>query len=318
MQAVNPNVAGVDVHKEVLAITVLKGGTEREPEEIQFTCKTFTKDLIEVGQKLLGMGIKEVTMESTGIYWKPIHNVWGPMGINITLAQAAHVKNVPGRKTDVKDSQWLARLHHYGLIRPSLIPERVFQNIRMLTRHRNNLVNDLARVKNRVQKILEDGNVKWGSIVSDVFGISGLNILRLLAKGVTDASALSKAVTTNIRRKDDVEKALWNCLNQQHIFMIDELMSQYDDLQKRITKMDEKISELVYPYRHFVDQLKTIPGISEILAIGILAESTDDMNNFKNERHYAAWAGVAAGNNESAGKKKGLSAEKAIPLSEKC
>ena len=318
MKTLKTHVAGVDVHKKVLAITVLRGGVEEEPEEIQFTCETFTEDLIQGGQKLLDLGVKEVAMESTGIYWKPIHNVWEPMGIVITLAQAAHVKNVPGRKTDMNDSQWLAKLHRHGLIRASLIPERVFQNIRMLTRHRNNLVKDLARVKNRVQKILEDGNVKWGSIVSDVFGKSGLNVLRLLAKGVTDAPTLSSAVTSNIRRKDKAAKALRNCLTKEHIFMIGELMSQYDDLEKRIAKTDERLSELAQPYRYLLDKLKKIPGIDEVLAMGILAESTDDMTNFESERHYAAWAGVAAGNNESAGKKKGQSAVKETLLSEYC
>lgn len=318
METIKTHVAGVDVHKEVLAITVLRGSAEAEPEEVQFSCGTFTEDLIRGGQKLLDLGVKEVVMESTGIYWKPIHNVWEPMGIIITLAQAAHVKNVPGRKTDMNDSQWLAQLHRHGLIRASLIPKRVFQSTRMLTRHRNNLVNDLIRVKNRVQKILEDGNVKLGNILSDVFGKSGLNILRLLAKGETNASTLALGVVTNIRRKDEAEKALRNCLTKEHIFMIKALMGQYDEIERRISETDQELLELVHPYRHLLNRLKEIPGISEILAIGILAESTDDMKNFENERHYAAWAGVAAGNNESGGKKKDQNVGREIPLSEDC
>ena len=314
MEALRTHVAGVDVHKAKLAITVLRGPADAKPEEYQFECETFTEDLIKGGQKLLDMGIREVAMESTGIYWKPIHNVWSPMGINLTVAQAAHVKNVPGRKTDMNDSQWLASLHRHGLIRASLIPADSFQSIRMLTRHRKNLVGDFARVKNRIQKILEDGNVKWGTIVSDVFGKSGLKILALIAKGIIDAPTLALEVTTNIRRKKDVHKALTNCLTKIHVFTIKELMSQYNDLEKRIADTDKRLVELVAPYRHLVDALKKIPGIDEVLAMGILAESTDDMGHFANERHYAAWAGVAAGNNESAGKKKDQNVGRAIHI----
>lgn len=172
MQALRNHVAGIDVHKEVLAITVLRGNADVEPEVIQLESGTFTEDLMKLGTKLLDLGVKEVACESTGVYWKPLHNVLSPMGINLTVGQAAHVKNVPGRKTDMKDSQWLATLHRYGLIRASFIPEDIFQRMRLLSRHRTNLVEDLARVKNRVQRILEDGNVKFSSIASDVFGKS--------------------------------------------------------------------------------------------------------------------------------------------------
>ena len=314
MEAIRTHVAGVDVHKAKLSITVLHGVADEKPEEYQFECATFTEDLIKAGQKLLDMGVREVAMESTGIYWKPIHNVWSPMGLELTVAQAAHVKNVPGRKTDMNDSQWLANLHRHGLIRRSLIPNGDIQSIRMLARHRNNLVRDFARVKNRIQKILEDGNVKWGSIVSDVFGKSGREVLSLIAKGTTDAVTLASVVTTNIRRKADAQRALRNCLTREHIFTIKELMGQFEELEGRIANTDKRLEGLIAPYRHHVNALKEIPGISEILAIGILGESTNEMGNFTSERHYAAWAGVAAGNNESAGKKKGQNAGRGTPI----
>jgi len=203
MKAMRTNVAGVDVHKEMLAITVLIGEADQEPKAHQFECQTFTEDLMKAGLKLQELGVREVAMESTGVYWKPIYNVWAPMGINITVAQAAHVKNVPGRKTDMNDSHWLATLHRFGLIRASFIPDNVFQHMRLLSRHRTNLTEDLARVKNRVQKVLEDGNIKWGSIVSDVFGKSGIEVLGLIADGVTNANTLSLKVTTKIKRKEE-------------------------------------------------------------------------------------------------------------------
>lgn len=314
METFRTHVAGVDVHKEVLAITILIGEGEDSIKEIQFNSGTFTEDLIKCGQKFLDLGVKEVAMESTGIYWKPLYNVWKPMGIDLTIGQAAHIKNVPGRKTDIKDSQWIARLHRYGLIRASLIPSGEFQRIRLFSRHRAHLIGDLNRVKNRIQKTLEDGNIKWGTIVSNVFGISGLKILRLLAGGVTDAVTLSLAVTTKIKRKDEVRKSLTNCFTTEHCLLISELMEQYDHIQGKISKADEQLSKLVKPYRHLIDELKKIPGIDEVLAQGILSEATNDMSHFANERAFAAWSGVAPGNNESAGKKKDQNVDRVIPI----
>ena len=196
----------------------------------------------------------------------------------------------------MNDSRWLAELHRYGLIRPSLIPSGVFQKLRMLTRHRKGLVEDSARVKNRTQKILEDGNVKLGCIVSDVFGKSGLAVLELIASGVKDAAGLAAGMTTNIRRKKEAYKALRNYLTDKHVFLIRKLLSQYRQLREDVAEVDKEIARLATPYRHLLDKLKKIPGIEEVLAVGILAESTDDMGNFKNDRHYAARAGVAAAN----------------------
>lgn len=318
MEALRTHVAGVDVHKEMLAITVLRGKANEVPEVLQFECQTFTEDLIACGQKLLQLGVKDVVLESTGVYWKPIHNTWSPMGLKLTVAQAAHVKNVPGRKTDMKDSHWLAELHRFGLIRASFIPEDQFQRMRLLSRHRTNLTSDLARIKNRVQKTLEDGNVKWGSIVSDVFGKSGLAILRLLAKGQTDAGQLTLAVTTKIKRREEARKALTNCFTKEHCLLIKELMDQYDHLREKILVIDNALFDKVQPYSHLVDELKKIPGIDDVLAIGILAEATADMSNFEDARKFAAWAGVAAGNNESAGKKKDPSVEKVIRTCDAC
>lgn len=312
MQALRTHVAGVDVHKEILAITVLRGAADAEPEVIQFECATFTEDLMACGTQLLKYGVTEVAMESTGVFWKPIHNVWTPMGIKLTVGQAAHVKNVPGRKTDIQDSHWLAELHRFGLIKPSFIPEDDFQHMRLMSRHRTNLVEDLARVKNRIQKILEDGNIKYGSIVSDVFGKSGIGVLRLLAKGEKDAVKLAAAITTKIKRKEEARKALTNHFTKYHCFLIRELMDQFDHIEAAIVKVENELFDKAKPYRHLIDKLKEIPGISEVLAVGIIAEATTDMSHFEDERKFAAWAGVAPGNNESGGKKKDRSADRGV------
>lgn len=233
------------------------------------------------------------------------------MGIRCTVGNARTMRNVPGRKTDMNDSHWIAQLHRFGLIKASFIPEDKFQQLRLLSRHRTNLTDDIARVKNRVQRTLEDGNIKIGSVVSDVFGVAGLNVLRLLADGVTTADTLAAKVTTNIKRKGEIKKSLTNCFTNNHCFLIKELMQQYDDLNARVLEIDRRLANDVAPYAHLIEELRKIPGIDMTLAVGIVAEATNDVSSFADERKFAAWAGVAAGNNESAGKKKEQNVDKA-------
>ena len=165
MKALRTHVAGVDVHKEMLAITVMIGKGDEDPSVEHFQCLTMTEDLRAMGIILKSRGVTDVAMESTGIYWKPVYNVWQPMGLNPIIGNATHMKNVPGRKTDQKDAEWIAQLHRFGLIRASFVPDGVFQRLRLLSRQRTNLTEDLGRIKNRVHKVLEDGNIKWSSIV---------------------------------------------------------------------------------------------------------------------------------------------------------
>lgn len=312
MQALRTHVAGVDVHKEVLAITVLIGGGDEEPRVEQFQCATFTEDLIAAGVHLRSLGVTEVAMESTGIYWKPVFHAWEPLELKVTVGNATHIKNVPGRKTDMNDSHWIAQLHRFGLIRASFIPPSEFQRMRMISRHRTNLTDDRTAIKNRVQKVLEDGNVKFGVIVSDVFGVSGMNVLKMIAGGVTSPDRLITGITTRIKRKEEARKALTNTLTREHCWLIQELLQQYRDIQARILAADNELKERVHPYRHLMTELCKIPGIDTVLATSILAEASDDMRSFKDERAFAAWCGVAAGNNESAGKKKDQNAATAI------
>lgn len=312
MKALRTNVAGVDVHKEMIVVCILTGPADQDPKAEHFETSTMTDDLMAMGRILLDKGIREVAMESTGVYWRPLYNVWTPMGIEVTVGNAHHMKNVPGRKTDYKDAQWIAHLHRMGFIKPSFIPEPVFQRLRQLSRHRTNMVGDLARVKNRVQKVLEDGNIKWSSIVSDTFGVSGVNILRAIATGETSAKGLAALATTNIKRKEDKEKALKNYLTAEHCRVIKSLMNQYDFLTSEIRGIENDLAEQMVPYAELIEKLDAIPGIDKVLAMAILTEATTRMQSFPDERKFAAWAGVAPGNNESAGKKKDQNAEKAI------
>jgi transposase len=312
MKALRTHVAGVDVHKEILAITILVGNGDEDPRIEQLECSTFTEDLIACGMHLKSLGVTDVAMESTGVYWKPVFHAWEPLGLKLLVGNASHIKNVSGRKTDMNDSHWIAQLHRFGLIRPSFIPPGEFQRMRLMSRHRTNLTDDLARVKNRVQRVLEDGNLKFGVIASDVFGVSGINILNLISDGHTKSERLLMGITTRIKRKEEARKALTNTLTKEHCWLIGELMKQYQSIQVRIREADKELQEKIQPYKHLVEELRKIPGIDTVLAIGILAEATNDMTNFKDERKFAAWAGVASGNNESAGKKKDQNADKEI------
>lgn len=314
MKALKTHVAGVDVHKEMLAITIMIGAGDEDPQIEHLECSTMTDDLRACGIILKEKGVVDVAMESTGQYWKPVYNVWEPMGLKCIVGNATHMKNVPGRKTDVKDSQWIAQLHRFGLIRASFVPEGIYQRLRLLSRHRTNLVEDLSRVKNRVEKVLQDGNIKWSSIVSDTFGVAGMQILDLISDGVTNAQTLAASVTTKIKRKDEAQKALTNCLTTEHIIVLKDLLGQYRDLKSRILGIENEMTEKMLPYAHLIEKLDAIPGIDKVLAMAIIAEATADMSSFPDERRFAAWAGVAPGNNESAGKKKEQSADMAIHI----
>lgn len=304
MERLLSNVAGIDVHKEQIVVTLLTEGKSGKEHSETFSSGTFTEELEQCAERISKSGVKDVVMESTGIYWRPVYKVFVRKGLRITLANAGKVKNVPGRKTDVKDSQWLAQLHRNGLVMASYVPEEEFQELRHLVRHRSNLVSDIGRVKNRVQKVLEDGNIKLGSVISDVFGKSGFAVCKAIAKGETDKRELSKQVDTNIQRKEDVEKALSNCLSDNHVFLMKQLVTQYLYLKQLLDEMEAELERRMDRYSDEINRLTEIPGVDKTTAWSVIAEATTDMSVFKDDRHFAAWAGVAPGNNESAGKKK--------------
>ena len=298
-------VAGVDVHKEKLVIATIVEMEDKTITRSTWESLTFTEDLEQAGKKLLDLGIKNVAMESTGIYWKPVFHVWSKMGIIITLANASHLKNVPGRKTDQKDSEWIADLHRYGLIKGSYLPEETFQELRALTRHRKNLTEEVARIKNRVQKILEDGNIKLSSVLSNVFGVAGILVVKALAEGEKDPDKLVDLIKTNVKAERKVlKKALTHTLRQYQVFLLQELLRQYMYHEALIQTVNDEIDKKMQPFTEEIKELDRIPGIDLVSAQDIVAEATTDMSNFKDAKTFAAWAGVAPGNNESGGKKK--------------
>ncbi len=186
--------------------------------------------------------------------------------------------------------------------------------MRTLTRYRNGLVEDISRVKNRLQKVLEDGNIKLGSVLSDVFGKGGLAVVEAIAQGITSPKQLADRVQTNIKRREDLEKSLTHCLRKDHLFLIREYLNQYRQLKGNLDRVNLEISNYNERHQPLIEKLQEVPGISKVIAEGILAEATAEMKHFKDERTFAAWSGVAPGNNESAGKKKDPSLAKVIPI----
>jgi len=308
------SVAGVDVHKDSISITMLfqEGGKWKQE---YFESQTFSQDLIIAGKKIKSKKITEVAMESTGIYWKPIFHIWNEMGIKITLVNAHHLKRVPGRKTDASDSAWIAELHQKGLLKSSYIPDETFQELRALTRHRTTLVNANSPIKNRVQKILEDGNVKLSSVLSDVFGVAGTEVIKGIISGEDDPDKLVELIKTNVKEtKETIRKSLVHTLKPYHRLLIKQLYQDYLFRSQLIFEIEYEIDEKMKPFETQIKLLDTIPGVDKVTAQIIIAEATTETKNFENERIFASWAGVVPGNNESGGKKKDQNVDMEIPL----
>ena len=308
------SVAGVDVHKDSISITMLfqEGGKWKQE---YFESQTFSQDLIIAGKKIKSKKITEVAMESTGIYWKPIFHIWNEMGIKITLVNAHHLKRVPGRKTDASDSAWIAELHQKGLLKSSYIPDETFQELRALTRHRTTLVNANSPIKNRVQKILEDGNVKLSSVLSDVFGVAGTEVIKGIISGEDDPDKLVELIKTNVKEtKETIRKSLVHTLKPYHRLLIKQLYQDYLFRSQLIFEIEYEIDKKMKPFETQIKLLDTIPGVDKVTAQIIIAEATTETKNFENERIFASWAGVVPGNNESGGKKKDQNVDMEIPL----
>jgi transposase len=247
--------------------------------------------------------VREVAMESTGSYWKP---VWAVLEgkFELTLVNAAHVKNLPGRKTDVKDAEWLADLHRHGLLRGSFVPPQEIQDLRDLTRYRAQLTEERSAASNRISKILETANIKLGSVASEVMGVSGRAMLAGLIDGRQSAEELAGLACGALRKKmPELREALDGRVRSHHREMLSLLLDQWVYLNEQIAKVDQAIEERMDPFVWAVRLLTTIPGISWLAAVTILAETGVEMGQFPNSAHFASWAGLCPGNHQSAGKR---------------
>ena len=305
MDVVVAKCAGIDVHQAQVTVCVLRGEPGKKVQKDIRVFETFTGKLVELAEWLKELGVTAVGMESTGVYWKPVYAVLEAAGaFSLVVGNAQHMKNVPGRKTDVKDAQWIAELLRHGLIRKSFVPPVDFRQLRDLTRYRKSMMEVRTAERNRLQKLLESANVKLGSVVSDVFGMTGMAIIRKLVEGPTPPKDLSELAFGNLRAKKKLLQQATECrIEEHHRILLKLQLEQVDHLDGVIEKLDLEIEKRLEPYKKQRDLLTTIPGVGEGGSATILAEMGVDMNVFPTAKHFGAWAGVAPGNNESAGKR---------------
>jgi transposase len=303
MNLVYERCAGLDVHKRNVVVCAIIPDVKGQRQKELRTFSSMTPDLLRMRAWLKDLRITHVAMESTASYWKPIFNVLEGH-LEVLVVNAQHLKAVPGRKTDSKDAEWIADLLQHGLLRPSFVPPAPQREVRELTRYRISLTEERSRLINRLQKTLEDANIKLASVASDVMGRSARDMLTALLAGEADPALLAELARGRMRAKRDLlAQALQGDLKLHHRFLIAEQLADIDALDEAIGHMSLEIAERLRPYEHQLRRLETIPGIKRRLAEVILAEIGPDMSRFPDARHLASWAGMCPGNNESGGKR---------------
>jgi transposase len=303
MEVIYRRCCGLDVHKEIVVACLLIREGGKVLKEIR-TFLTMTVDLVVLHDWLKAHQVTHVAMESTGIYWRPVFNLLEG-DFTILLVNAAHIKTVPGRKTDVKDCEWIADLLSHGLLRGSFIPPEPIRDLRDLTRYRKSLTDERVRQVQRLQKFLEGANIKLASVASNVMGVSGRAMLEALTAGSTDPQVLSELAKGRLRKKlPELKKALEGRFRSHHGFMVAEILTHLDFLDEAIERVSQEVSNRIIPFSRKVELMDLIPGINQRVAEGVLSEMGADMSFFPSHRHAASWAGLCPGNNESAGKRK--------------
>jgi transposase len=310
MEAIIERCAGIDVHEKTVVVCVLKGDLKKKPEKEIETFNTTTTELLKLLNWIEERGCTQVAMESTGVYWKPVWNVLESGDFEMILANARHIKNLPGRKTDVKDAEWIAQLLRSGLINKSFVPDAHIRDLRDLTRYRKKILYETNREKNRIHKILEDCNIKISSYISDIFGDTGRKILDKIMNQeeirMTDLIEISNGRgKASIRKKlGEIKEAVNGKVRKHHLTMIKYSYNHVKFLEQQIMQIEKEIEEYIEPYLEEVEIVDTIPGINKNAASVIIAEIGTDMSYFPTDKHITSWAGLSPGNCESAGKKK--------------
>jgi transposase len=304
METIYRRCCGLDVHKESIAacVRLLDERGELTTEVRSFS--TMTADLLSLGDWLAELGVTHVAMESTGVYWKPVWNLLEDR-FTLLLVNARHIKNVPGRKTDLADCQWIAQLLQFGLLKGSFVPPVMIREARDLTRHRTQLVSEKTRVANRIQKILEDANIKLASVATDILGKSCRAMLASLISGESDPKMLAQLALGRLKSKHQaLRSSLQGRVRDHHRFMLKLLMDHLSSLEKLIGELEQRIDQLMAPLNEQIKRLDEVPGIDVRSAQSILAEIGNDMSRFGDSLHLCSWAGMCPGNHESAGKRR--------------
>jgi transposase len=303
MEVVHTHCAGLDVHKKTVVAAIIVADRTGSLHKEQRTFTTMTADLLALSDWLQLYSVTDVAMESTGEYWKPVFNILEE-NFHVILVNAQHLSKVPGHKTDITDAEWIADLLRHGLLQPSFIPPVGQRELRELTRHRTNFVRERVNLVNRLQKVLESANIKLASVATDVMGVSGRAMLDALIAGQATPAAMAELAHGKLREKrEQLTQALEGRVKSHHRFILTELLCQIDGLDETMARFDEEIALFCRPFEDAVVRLDTIPGVARPTAEIIVSEIGTDMSHFASADHLAAWAGVAPGNNESAGKR---------------
>jgi transposase len=304
MNVLHNSCAGLDIHKKTIAACIMVFGPDGRPLKQVRSFGTMTPDLLTLADWLTSMSVTHVAMESTSVYWKPIYNLLEG-NFTLLLVNPQHIKAVPGRKTDVRDCEWIADLLQHGLLQASFVPDREQRELRELTRYRTSLIHERSDEVNRVQKILEGANIKLASVASDILGKSGREMLEALVAGSTDTAAMAQLAKRRMRAKiPQLERALMGHFGDHQRFLVAEQLEHIDFLDTKIAKLSAAIEERLRPFHEELDRLDSIPGIDRRNAEVLLAELGNDMGRFPSSRHLASWARLCPGSNESAGKRK--------------
>lgn len=311
MDTVITHVAGLDVHKATVVATVRVPGEDGRRRVVTTTFGTMTPDLIALREWLQAYGVTHVALESTGVYWKPVYYVLED-AVELLLINMRELKHVPGKKTDVKDSEWLAQLLECGLLRSSFVPPPPIRELRDITRYRVQQTRERSREVNRLQKVLEDAGVKLTSVLTDVMGASGRAMVEALVGGTTDPEVLAELARGKLRQKlPALQRALVGRFRPVHAFLLEQILAKIDYLDEALGRLTAEIDRRVAPFELMLTALDTIPGVDRIGAISLVAETGGDMSRFPSAPHLCSWAGMCPGHDESAGKRRSGKTRKA-------
>ena len=304
MEAIIERCCGIDVHKKNIVVCLAVGKPHEKPKTTIKTFSTMTRDLLACRDWLVSEGCTHAVVESTGVYWKPVFNILED-SMEVILANARDVKNVPGRKTDVRDCEWLAQLLRHGLVKASFIPPKPIRELRDLTRYREKLTQKRSSEINRLQKFLEDANIKLSSVATDINGVSARNMIHHLIEDDMSTQEMADLARGRLRNKiEDLEKSLEGYFSDHHRIILKLTLQMIASYDEAIEKLNDEIEKRMESFQEEAEGLQTIPGVKKKFAERIIAEIGIDMSRFPSDAHLSSWAGASPGNNESAGKRR--------------